>query len=154
MGDRDLPMMMGAGCVLALLAPLGAGPAEGDQLRATIDRPAVLTAPARAPESAAADQSAQGQRVVVYVTGFQPANEGSVQAVVKAQKPDGTEQEIGRFGIFPQAEFKSDQSGAQRYSFPLPKELAGGPVKLEVDLVPTRGKGEGAHLEVGRAEIQ
>jgi len=140
----------GLGCAVAFLVPLGAIAAEGDQLRATVDTPATVTA---AGGTGATDQS--GPRVVVHVTGFRPAKDGSVQAVVMAQMPDGKTQEIGRFGIFPQAEFKSDAAGAQRYSFALPKELAAGePVRLKVDLVPARGTGEGAQLEIGRAEIR
>jgi hypothetical protein len=151
MTNRGL-WLASAGCVLVLLAAVGAGAAEGDQLRATIDRSATVTAPGRDKNAVA---TASSPRVIVHVTGFQPATDGAVQAVVKAQKPDGTEQEIGRFGIFPQAGFKSDPAGAQRFSFPLPKDLAGGePVQLKVDLVPARGKGEGAALDIGKAEIR
>jgi hypothetical protein len=142
--------MMGVGCALALLAPVAAVAAEGDQLLATVEKPAVLTA--RSSAQGISDQS----RVIIDVTGFKPAQEGSVQAVVKAQKQDGTEQEIGRFGLFPQTEFKSDVAGAQRYSVPLPKDLASsGQIKLKVELVPgPRGIGEGAQLQIGSAEIR
>ena len=45
-------------------------------------------------------------------------------------------------------------STLSRWSLQLPKELAsGGPVKLNVYLLPTRGEGKGARLEVGGAEI-
>jgi hypothetical protein len=145
--------MTGVGCALAFLAPVGALAAEGDQLQATIGKPAVVTAtPASTAMTAPADQP----RVVINVIGFRPAQDGSVQAVVKAQKADGTEQEVGRFALFPQAEFKADAAAAvQRYSIPLPRELAGGgPVKLKVELLPMTGKGEGARLEVGGAEIR
>jgi hypothetical protein len=133
-------------CALALLAPVAA---EGDQMLATVEQPAVLTA---RPARGIAEQS----RVVIDVTGFKPAQQGYVQAVVKAQKQDGTEQEIGRFGLFPQTEFKSDAAGAQRYSVALPKDLASSDlIKLKVELVPgPRGKGEGAQLQIGGAEIR
>jgi hypothetical protein len=50
----------------------------------------------------------QSPRVIVSVTGFRPPHDGGVQAIVKVQTEDGqTEQEIGRFGIFPNAEFKA-----------------------------------------------
>ena len=95
-------------------------------------------------------------RVVVDVTGYQPPQKGAVRGVVKVQKPDGTEQEIGTFGVFPNAAFRADSSRARRYSFPLPKELATGAVKLKVEVVPDKAQetGEGAQLEVGGAEIQ
>ena len=72
------------------------------------------------------------------------------------QKADGTEQEIGTFGVFPDSAFKAETSRARAYSFPLPKELAADPVKLKIEVVPDkeRGTGEGAQLEIGHAEIQ
>jgi hypothetical protein len=147
--------MIGAGCVLALLAPLAAIVAEGDQLLVTVDKPAIVTAtPAEGLQSGAANPPAP--RVVLRVIGYQPPQKGAVRGVVKVQKPDGTEQEIGTFGVFPDAAFKADSSRARRYSFPLPKELATGAVKLKVELVPDKARdtGEGAQLEVGSAEIQ
>jgi hypothetical protein len=154
MGVRRL-WMIGAGCALALLALLAAIAAEGDQVLATVDRPAIVTAtPAKALESAAPDQPAP--RVIVHVTGYQPPQKGGVRGVVKVQKPDGTELEIGTFGVFPDTAFKADTSRARRYGFPLPKELATGAVKLKVEIVPDKARdtGEGAQLEIGRAEIQ
>jgi hypothetical protein len=77
--------------------------------------------------------------------------------VVKARS-DGSqeEREIGRFGVFPNAEFRaSDLSKAQRYGLPLPQELAGAKaLKLHVYLVPLRGDGSSARLELGGAEIR
>jgi hypothetical protein len=152
MGVRRL-WVMGAGCAVGLLALFAAIAAEVDQLRATIDKPATVTAtPAKALESTSADQPAPS--VTLHVTGYQPPKDGAVAGVVKIQKPDGSEQELGTFGVFPQTAFKTDSSNARRYSFTLPKELASGPVKLKVDLVPIRGTGEGAQLEVGRAEVR
>jgi hypothetical protein len=87
---------------------------------------------------------------------YQPAQKGSVRGVVKVQLADGTEQEIGTFGVFPDTAFKAETSRARAFSFPLPKELAAGPVKLKVEVVPDkeRGTGEGAQLEIGHVEIQ
>jgi hypothetical protein len=120
---------------------------------ATIDKPAIVTvAPAASSEREAPDGSG---RVVLKVAGFKPAQDGSaVQAVVKVQKADGREQEVHRFTVFPQAEFNTrDTSKFQKFGFSLPKELAGnGEIKLKVELVPLRGKGKGASLEVGSAE--
>jgi hypothetical protein len=143
--------LISVGSALALLAPIAA---EGGQLLATIDRPAILTAtPTKALESTAADRS--GPRVVVDVTGYQPPQKGAVRGVIKVQKSDGTEHEIGTFGVFPNAAFRADSSRARRYSFPLPKELATGAVKLKVEVVPDKAQetGEGAQIEVGGAEI-
>ena len=105
-------------------------------------------------ESTAADQPAP--RVIVHVTGYEPPQKGAIRGVVKVKKPDGSEQEIGTFGMFPDTAFQVDSSRARRYSFPLPKELATGAVKLKVEVFPDKaqGTGEGAQLEVGGAEIQ
>lgn len=58
--------------------------------------------------------------------------------------------------LAPNAEFKAaDRSKAQRFGLPLPKELAsGGAVKLNVYLVPFKGAGSGALLEIGGTEIR
>jgi hypothetical protein len=146
---------MGAGCILMVaLMSQGSGAAQ-DAPVATVASPAVVTATA----APVADQgvASQSPRVIISVTTFRPPREGAVQAVVKVQKDgDRTEQEIGRFGIFPNAEFKAaDPSKAQRFGLPLPKELAsGGAVKLNVYLVPFKGDGSGALLEIGGAEIR
>lgn len=137
--------------MLLALAPVGAVAAGGDQLLATVDAPAIVTA-TPAPALVGADGRA---RLIISVMGFQPPQDGgAVQVVVKAQR-DGTEQEVGRFGITPHTAFKAAESSkAQRFGLQLPKELAsGGPVKLNVYLLPTRGEGKGARLEVGGAEI-
>ena len=143
----------GAAAVLAVvLACLGAA-AEGSQLIATVERPATVTASA----APGGDASLAGQQVVVSVMGYKPARDGAVQGVVKVQPSEGgTEQEIGRFGIFPNAEFRAaDPSQARRFSFPLPPNLTrGGPVKLKVEVAPIRGDGKDAQLEIGGAEIK
>jgi hypothetical protein len=147
--------IIGVGSALAIFAVIAALPAEGESLIAAVGKPAIVTAtPSKAPESLTAAK--QAPRVVVHITGYQPAQQGSVRGVVKVQKPDGTEQEIGTFGVFPDTAFKAETSRARAFSFPLPKELAADPVKLKVEIVPDkeRGTGEGAQLEVGHAEIQ
>jgi hypothetical protein len=88
---------------------------------------------------------------------YTPPSEGVVQGAVRVQTSDsGTEQEIGRFSLFPNVEFRAeDPSQAQRFSFPLPAELAGvRPVMLKILLLPLRGDGKGARLEIGGAEIR
>jgi hypothetical protein len=144
--------MMGVACVLALPAPVGVVAAESDQLLATLDKPAVVTVRSGPERSAGAPA-----RVEIIVTGFQPPQAGAVQAVVEAQRVGSeTEREIGRFGIFPNTQFKvADPARGQRFGFLLPKELAvGGLVKLTVQLVPLRGEGKGATLQLGGAEIR
>jgi len=148
-------LIIGVGSALAIFAVIAALPAEGDPLIATVGKPAIVTAaPAKPQEGLAADKAPP--RVVVHVTGYQPAQKGSVRGVVKVQKADGTEQEIGTFGVFPDTAFKAETSRARAFSFPLPKELAADPVKLKIEVVPDkeRGTGEGAQLEIGHAEIQ
>jgi len=122
-------------------------------LIATVGKPAIVTA-TLAPRPLAG--AAAPSRVVVQVTGYQPAQKGSVRGIVKVEKADGTDQEIGSFGVFPDRAFTAESSRARSYSFPLPKELAAGDVKLKVEIVPDKAQatGEGARLEVGRAEIQ
>ena len=142
---------MRVGCALLLLAPIGAAAAEGDQLLATVNKPAVVTA-TPAPKTASEGQPAR--QVVLSVTGYQPPQNGAIQGIVKAQKPDGSEQQIGTIGVFPDSAFKAESSRARTYNFPLPKEFEGAAVKLKVELVPLRGQAEGAQLEVGSAEIR
>jgi len=148
-------LISGVGSALAIFAVIAALPAEGDPLIATVGKPAIVTAaPAKTQEGLTPDKGPA--RVVVHVTGYQPAQKGSVRGVVKVQKADGTEQEIGTFGVFPDTAFKAETSRARAFSFPLPKELAADPVKLKIEVVPDkeRGTGEGAQLEIGHAEIQ
>jgi hypothetical protein len=146
---------IGMASALAILAGTAAMPAEGEPLIATVGNPAIVTAlPSNAPPSLTGAK--QPSRVVVHVTGYKPAQQGSVRGVVKVQQADGTEKEIGTFGVFPDTAFKADTSRPRTFSFPLPKELAADPVKLKVEVVPDkeRSTGEGAQLEIGRAEIQ
>jgi hypothetical protein len=123
--------------------------AEGDRLHATLEQPAVVTLePAPGVDSRA---SAPSGRAVLSITQFKPPSDGSaVQVVVKLQKPDGTEQEVHRFGVFPQREVTAGEA-PRKFGFALPKDLASstGPVKFKVELVPLRGSGEGARIELG-----
>ncbi|MFL6834723.1 MAG: hypothetical protein ACJ8F0_19250 [Xanthobacteraceae bacterium] len=152
MGDRRSCAAAVGGALAIVLVCLGAV-AEDNQLIATVERPAIVTA-AVAPSPGA---SLADRQVVVSVVAYKPSRDGAVQGVVKVQKNEGgTEQEIGRFGIFPNAEFRAaDPSQARRYSFPLPTEVArGSPIKLKVEVVPVRGEGKDAQLEIGSAEIK
>lgn len=140
------------GIVAAASVALAAGgAAEGDQVLATVGKPAIVAVAPRATSAASATA-----RVVLSVTGYRPAADGGVEAVVTAQKPDGSEQVIGRFSVFADAPFDAaSPSQAQRFGFALPRALAGdGPVTLKVELVPYDGSGAGARLELGSAELQ
>jgi hypothetical protein len=96
--------------------------AQNDRPSATAESPAVVTATAAPAEGF----TSQSPRVIVSVTGFEPPRDGGVEVVVKAQAEGSPkEQEIGRFGVFPEAAFKApDPSKAKRFGLPLPKELA------------------------------
>ena len=141
-----------AAMLVAMLACLSAA-TEGNQLIATVEHPATVTVTvAQGPDSIEA-----GQYLVVDVTAYTPPRDGAIQGVVTVQKhTDSTEQEIGRFGIFPNTEFSAaDPSKVRRYSFPLPRDvLRDGPVKVTIHVVPLRGEGKGARLELGGAEIK
>ena len=128
-----------AAVVVAMLGGLGAA-VEGNQLIATVERPATVTVSvAQGPDSIEA-----GQYVVVDVTAYTPPRDGVVQGVVTVQKnTDGTEQEIGRFGIFPNTEFSAaDPSKVRRYSFPLPRDvLQRRPCEADGPRRPAAGRG-------------
>jgi hypothetical protein len=155
MRDRWSFAMGTLAALSVVLACLGPAVPEGGQLIATVGRPALVTAVAGAtPEARPADQTA---RLIISVMAFRPPQDGTVQAVVEVQRNgSGTELEIGRFGVFPNAEFRAaEPSKAQRFGFPLPKDLAGrGPLKLKIRLLPVGGEGKDAQLEIGGAEIR
>jgi hypothetical protein len=147
------------GCLLVLALWTAAARAEeGDQLLATVDQPARITATRAA--SVNDDASAGLGRVIVSVTHYRPTDDGlPIEAVVRARPGDGVEREIGRFGVTPDREFSSaDPSTTQRFGFALPRELAsilaaGKPVTFSVHLVPVQGLGKGASLRVGTVEF-
>ncbi|MFO1125563.1 MAG: hypothetical protein U1E25_09960 [Methylocystis sp.] len=127
--------------------------AQADDREATVSRPATITAAPGPPDG---QESAGGRRLIIAVTGFRPAKESAVQVVVKAMTADSGEQEIGRFGMFPNQAFAAPEpSQAQRFSLTLPKALeSSGPVTLRVYVIPFKGEGKGASVELGDAEIR
>ena len=153
MGDRRSSAAGARGALAISFVCTAFACAEGSQLIATVERPALVTAAATSPGS---ESRPGGQRVVVSVLGYKPPRDGTVQGVVTVQKKQGQEQEIGRFGLFPNAEFRaSDPAQAQQFSFPLPRDLTrGSPVQIKIEVVPTRGDGKDARLEIGGAEIK
>ena len=118
---------------------------------ATVDYPAIIYA-TKAPSA----EHRPAARVVVTVIAYTPPVDGSIQAVVKVFDSEaGTAQEMGRFGLFPDVEFRAGgPSDARRFAFPLPRGDTGDkPLKLEVEIVPLTGEGKNACLELGRAYI-
>jgi hypothetical protein len=125
--------------------------AEGERLVATVDYPVIIYA-MKAPSA----EHRPAARVVLTVIAYTPPVDGSVQAVVKAIDSEaGTAQEVGRFGLFPDVEFRADNpSNARRFAFPLPPGGTGDkPLKLEVEIVPLTGEGQNACLELGSAYL-
>jgi hypothetical protein len=108
-----------------------------------VDKPATIALPAGA---------AGTGRLVLAVTGFTPSAQGPVQAVVKLRCGAG-EREIGRFAITPQVAFTASVEEAQRFGLALPPDQAcGQAASLSVHLVPSRGDGRGASIEIGGVE--
>ena len=153
MDNRTL-CMTSAGLALALvLVTAGGAAAECNPLSATIDRPALIAiAP---PESHESNATGLFSRIVLVVTCYQPAQDGSaVQAVVNVKIADGTEQEVFRFAIYPDTAFRtSDSASSQSFGFSLPDDLLDkSSVHLVVRLMPLRGEGKGASMEIGEAK--
>jgi hypothetical protein len=125
---------------------------------ATVDRAATITVQPAAGNSAGNFDAGRSHQVIISVVGFTPSQDKDpVQFVVKASNQEGGhEKEIGRFGILPATKFRADNvSKAERFSFKLPVELATGrPVRLTISVVPSNGRGLGARLEVGGAELR
>jgi hypothetical protein len=139
---------------LAALAPMRAEAAEGDQLLATPEKPAVVTVA----RPAATESKTRGNPAIhVQVTGYQPpAGGGSVLIDVKAEQPGGAERDIGKFGLSLDRPFTaSESSRAQTFRLRLPPDLAGTePLRLKVYVVPSRGDAREARVEIGKAEIK
>ena len=112
------PRRTAVGCLLLLAFWTAAARAgEGDQLLATVDQPARITATRAV---SLGDASPTGSsRVIVSVTHYRPTDDGlPIEAVVTARPGDGAEREIGRFGVTPDREFASaDPSTAQHFRF-------------------------------------
>jgi hypothetical protein len=141
---------------LGLIAPLLAG--DDEMPTATPNKPAVITV--TLPPGPERTQAGSSVYVELSVLSFRPPVKGSIQAVVKLYEGSiSVAQEVGRFGLFPNTEFKArNPSQAQRFIFQLPGEKlptrAGAGLKLSIELVPYGSTGEGARLELGGAEIQ
>src|SRR6516164_8447550 len=111
------------GIMFILVACFSHASAEGDPLVATVDQPVVVSAI----EAAAPRPAGESPHVVLSVIGYRPPEDGAVQGIVKVINSESkTVQEIGRFGISPDVEFRvADPSRAPRFYFPLPKDRKG-----------------------------
>lgn len=121
-------------------------------MRATLDHPAQV----RAAAGAAALAGAQ-RRVIVTIVAFTPPPDGKpVEIVVSAVPASGPARELGRVAVTPYAAFGASETARHRtFAFHLPTDLANTPaLDLRVALVPVRGGGAGAGLEVGSATLR
>jgi hypothetical protein len=129
--------------------------AEGSHLLATLEKPAVVTA--KKNFSANGGAAVRTPRLIVTVVGYRPPQDGgAVQIIVKAQQQNGTEREVGRFGVTPDTAFTaSDSSKSQQFGLRLPPDMATEqPIKLNIYVAASRGRGAGAQVEIGSAEIR
>jgi hypothetical protein len=142
-----------AGALVAL-ALFSAEAAEGDQVLATPDKPAVVTAGRTATLEGAPGRS---PAIYVHVAAYQPpSGGGSVLIAVKAEQPGKGERDIGKFGLSLNKPFSAaDAPRGQTFRLPLPRDLAGSEsLRLKVYVVPSRGEAAGARVEIGKAEIR
>lgn len=141
--------------LLALGAALGGCQAE-NRMQATLDKPAMVTAgPATAALLGSADFGG-ARHVLITIAAFTPPpDKKPVEVVVSAARAGGGSREIGRFAITPYAPFVRGSGRQQNFALALPADLAGEKtLTLSVALVPVRGGGQGARLEVGSAALQ
>ena len=95
---------------------------------------------------------ASGRQLVITVVGYRPSAEGPVQVVVDALCGSQV-MEIGRLGILSPRPFTpADPDRAQRFGLPLGACAA--PSSVTVRVVPTRGNGAGAAVELSGAELR
>jgi hypothetical protein len=156
MGDRRVFLAIAAGVAAIGLRLVTASAAETDTL-VTVDKPATITATAAPHDDKTAAAPSRPARVIVSISGYQPAADGSpVEVIVKAlNERTGAEQEVGRFGVMPHGAAGATPPAVQRFGLALPKELTSDqPVKLNVYLQPSIGEGKGARLKVEGAEIR
>jgi hypothetical protein len=110
-------------------------------------------------KSEAAASEAQYGSLIVNVVGFEPPPKGGVQAVVTVKAATtGESHEIGRFGLFPNSQFKAkDGDEAQQFQFtlnPAAALLLKQQGKVNIELLPYGGDGDGARLEIGKIDIR
>lgn len=103
---------------------------------------------------AAATAAEEAPRLVVSVDGYQPSSSGPVQFVVTIDCA-GKKEEVGRFGIFPDAAFEAGgKVAAQQFGFDMPEAACKERSEAVISVEPSIGTGEGAVLTLGRVAIE
>lgn len=98
--------------------------------------------------------------VVLFVTGYTPPPDGTVEIVVsaKADAATGAAAEIGRFAMFPDQPMRAKTpESAKQFAFEFkdcPASAAPCGLSVEVALTPLAGKIEGAELVLGMPRIE
>lgn len=110
-------------------------------------------------KSEATSSEVQPGSLIVNVVGYEPPPQGGVQAVVTVRAATtGESYEIGRFGLFPNSQFKAkDGDEAQQFQLtlnPAAALLLKQQGKVSVELLPYGGNGDGARLEIGKIDIR
>lgn len=125
--------------------------ANEDGVRVTVGEPATVRLSEKNEPSST---GAGGRRIVVVVDAFEPSPAGPIAVVVTMQCGDATE-EIGRFGVFPNAAFtSSSRVEPQRFGFDMPDNLAcPRPKNVTLRLEPSLGDGSGASM-TARASLE
>src|SRR3569833_1182780 len=137
--------------LVAFLAVMSACKAE-ERMHATLGQPALVTAK----RVAAGPLGGLSRRVVVTIAAFTPPPDTMpVEIVVSATSAGGAMRELGRVSVLPYAAFGvNDTARHMTFAFVLPPGFAGDALNLRVSLVPVRGGGQGASLEIGSATIR
>jgi hypothetical protein len=154
MAKASVRVMTYAAVTLALWS-VKTGSSEGAPVQATVDSPATIVA--QLSPSPGESRSGSSAHVIIAVTHYHPTDDGMpVEVLVTGRIGNGPEREVGRFGITPDVEFQAGElAAAQRFSLRLPRELMSSePIEFSVQMVPVRGSGRGASVEIGNAEIR
>lgn len=129
---------------------LAQDPGEGGvRVTVTVGRPTVV------PVSGSRTATLGTRRLIVTVDTFEASAAGPVTAAVIV-RCGGKDQELGRFGIFPDVSFvTSDQVEPLRFAFDLPSDVACTPIRdVVISLEPGIGGGAGASMTIGSAVIE
>ena len=140
-----------AALVLATASLASAACAHSERFVATVAQPTTIPL-TRAPEASLA--AGPFRQVDINVLGFRPATDGPVQVVVEARNGADTV-EIGRFGVYPERGFSpAEPAKVQRFALTIPAGLRlSESTRLIVRLLPTRGHGDGASVEVEPGQL-
>lgn len=123
--------------------------ADQPSWQVTVDRPAEIPI-ASAPANSLVPSSRR--QLMITVVGYRPSAEGSVEVVVDAVCGSQVT-EIGRFGILSPRPFTpADPDRAQRFGLPLGPCMT--PSFVSVRVVPSRGSGVDATVELTGAELR